>query len=212
MPSVDMITAFGHSINYLHPEKATIDTEDIRVHTQNMCRYNGAIKWELIRHLVLTPRVLYQPPFQHSPDIKYNWTLQKAFCAAHDFHEYIVGDMISGLKKYIPDYNKIETAWEQRVHEAIALPLEYRNNRVVREADLKALVVEMTFLNHPAKKRVARRYQQPTSEDMKHIEHISSMSLEDCWREVWNTVLQGQAELQPHEDLLEITYTKEQHV
>lgn len=159
--SVDMVTWAGHSVDFMHPEDTIVDWKDIEVHTRNICRYNGALDWKLQQHLALciglarTTHVRFKGGFQFSHD---DTKLQAGYCGTHDFQEIYCTDVVSGLKKYLPAYTKIENAWEAYVHEQIGLPLSARNNEFVRYIDLRALVVEMTMLEHPATGLVAERY------------------------------------------------------
>jgi len=185
---VDMITARGHIVDYSQPELTKIDPQDLRVHASNMCRYNGAIKWELIRHWVLTPLLLFTLPDAQT----LCWSdliIQAGYAASHDFQEVYVTDVVSGLKNYLPAYNIIEASFEAHVHEQMGLPLKYRNNELVRKADLRALVVEMTALQHPAAARVSIQFGgYSTKEELESFRKVQALSLEECWEQTANFV------------------------
>lgn len=154
----DMTTICGHWIYFDKPEEATIDLEDLRIHTSNICRYNGAIDWKLQQHLMLclllaqhyAPiRLREQKPTEHK--------IQIAFAAAHDLHEVYVTDLVSGLKRHLPDYRAMEALWENRVHESLGLPLCYRNEDFVKYIDMRALAIETTCIGHPGAEIISKR-------------------------------------------------------
>ena len=203
MSNVDAVTAFGHEICYGKPELIHVDPEDIRVHTSNICRYSGALKWELVRHLALCVSLL--PLYSQFLLDERGITLQQAYAAAHDFHEIYVGDVVSGFKKYLPQYREIEHAWEVEVHSQIGLPWEHRIYDVVRHVDVRSLVCEMWVLGHPAAEDVASQYGgTPTEEELEIFESVRSATLEECWNLTWRTVTKGRRLLDKVEHQLDI--------
>lgn len=194
---VDMVTARGHKVWFNKPHLTPVDPLDIRTHTINMCRYNGALNWHLIKHLALCVDLAYayKPEW---PEV--NIPLQAGYAAAHDFHEIIVGDMVSGLKKYVPEYRKIEADWEEHFHNSIDLPLEHKHNKFVTTIDRRALVVEMAMLSHPAADLVQQTMGGPISQaERKAMANIMKISLESCWQIVWTAVEKARAELLKNE-------------
>jgi len=162
--SIDMVTWRGHTVNFLKPEDTIVDWEDIKVHTENICRYNGALDWKLQEHLALCTRLANSQKVRENGSFNMTQdevTLQAGYCATHDFQEIYCTDVVSGLKKYLPEYRRIENIWEEYVHEQIGLPLGGRDNLFVRYIDLRALAVEMAMLEHPAAELVASRYGGP---------------------------------------------------
>ena len=153
--NIDYITACGHAVNFSKPENTRFDWEDIRIHTENLNRYNGALKWSLIQHLYLCTE-LVSILYPEHPDQE----LLKALVAAHDLHEIYIGDVVSGLKKYLPEYVLLEEEWEKWIHKTLDISWEDRNRLMpeVRQVDITALVLEMTQLQHPAAQLVQRKY------------------------------------------------------
>ena len=202
---VEMITAFGHEVWFDKPHLTTIDPRDLKQHTSNICRYNGALEWHLIRHLLLV-RDLVMINWDE-PGITFeDQVIQAAYGCAHDLHESYCTDVVSGLKKQIPAYRVIEDAWECRVHQEIGLPIEYRNAAVVKHADQRALVCEMHILNHAGFEVVEELFGGPPSEaETKAFLVAQSTSKEAIWKKVWSTILLGKrllkAKLEKEEEI-----------
>lgn len=194
---IDMVTASGHVVNFGNPELTTVDPEDIRQHTRNICRYNGALRWPLVKHLALCAKLADNQTAAHmkrynSPEDPVERIIQAAFCASHDFHEIYCTDVVSGLKKYLPNYKEIEEIWEAYVHTQLGLPLEHANKKFVRHVDLRALVIEMTCLDHPAADIVAHRYGGLISGTENQVfKRINDMELDAAWKIVWQTFERG---------------------
>lgn len=190
---IDMITANGHVVNFEKPEVTVIDPDDLRIHIQNICRYNGAVFWPLAKHLALCAKLAINKVPSHmesynSPTDEKEQILQAGYCSSHDFQEYVCTDVVSGLKKYLPAYRNIERRWEAYVHRQLGLPLRERNEEFVRHVDRRALVIEMTALGHPASELVALRYGGTmTGNEELIFSRIKSMSTEEAWHVAWKT-------------------------
>ena len=194
-----MVTACGHSVNFGNPSLTVVDPEDIRIHTRNICRYNGAIYWPLIKHLALCVKLAVNkmPAHMRHYDTSQDASirlLQAGYCGTHDFHEIYCTDVVSGLKPYLPEYEKIEDTWEDYVHDQLGFPLEDRNDKFVLWVDRRALVLEMTCLGHAGADLVASRYGgsiTPTEEQI--FKRIDTMDLDRAWYTVWNAFNMGRS-------------------
>jgi hypothetical protein len=187
--SPDMITAFGHEVRYDKPEQTTVDPEDLRVHSSNICRYSGAINWKLIKHLALVVKLV---------DLYYDKNpVHRAYAAAHDLHEIYCTDVVSGLKAYLPIYKKIEDSFEEHVHETLGLPWGLKDVDVIHFVDRRALIIEMAYHNHPGMEVALKKfkntpfYGRPTAAEMKIIHQVHKMSPNRCWDLVWRAVVTG---------------------
>lgn len=185
----DMVTAFGHEVYYDKPELLIVDPEDLRVHSSNICRYSGAINWKLIKHLALVVKLC---------DIYYYGDpLVKAYAAVHDLHEVYCTDVVSGLKKYLSTYQEIEDSFEAHVHEQLGLRWETKPTDCVHLVDRRALIIEMTYFNHPGLEAALEKfkggpyYGEATLDEMKMISIVDRMSPNKCWDFVWRTIVKG---------------------
>lgn len=212
--TVDMITAHGNFVWYDDPSLTFIDPNDIRTHSINMCRYNGAIDWHLVRHhalVTLLARAYRQAFFGFINTNKH--VIQTGAVACHDYHEPYVGDMVSGLKKHAPDWCKIEVLWENAVHTAIGIPMEVVDHDFVKFCDLKALLLEMVVMKHPAADRVNHWLDRTSfsdnvvgalqERDYRAINAVREMTPEECWNVSWHAVGQARLILQ-HEEKTEV--------
>jgi hypothetical protein len=177
------MTFIGHGwtdkpVWYLHPDRTHLVLEDFRSSLENICRYNGGIKWTLIRHLALGV-LLARDYYRTNP----NLISIAGYYAAHDLHECIVGDVVSGMKKYLPNFQVIEDQWEIHVHNCIGLPIhECTNRKEVKTLDLLALVTEMTMLNHPAAPIVIKSVGlTPDKRDCGLFNCVRNMTDDECW-------------------------------
>lgn len=176
----------GKPVWYMDPELTPLELSDFRVPLENICRYNGGVKCSLMQHLALGV-LLCELRFGSETAIARNIA---GYYAAHDLHECIVGDIVSGMKKHLPGFRTIEQAWEQHVHEQIGLPLELSMSKEkVREIDLLALVVEMTNLGHPAVE-IAKQNTglNATPEELQSFQIVSSWSADASWRIITKTI------------------------
>lgn len=194
---IDMVTAQGHEVNYMYPRRTVVDPQDLKIHTKNICRYNGALLWQLVKHLALCTLLAKQRNPAHmmaykTPKDIQERSIQVAYCSSHDFHEIYCTDVVSGLKKYLPQYKLIENVWEEYVHHYLGLPLHDRNDAFVLYVDRRALVIEMACLGHPATKLVSEWYGGPMTDIEQDIFNtVNNMSLDEAWTLVWNTFKQG---------------------
>jgi hypothetical protein len=157
-----MTTAEGNLVYFDALETTNVQLSDIFKHIFNMRRYLGAIDVTLAEHLYLCGKLV--DALKVLPDIfttqnnfVNNLVVQRGYAVAHDLHEYLVVDIPSGLKPYLPDYIKIEHKAEIHVHKSIGLPLDYRNDQLIKYIDQLALVIEMAYHHHPAAARVNKK-------------------------------------------------------
>lgn len=189
----DYTTASGHRITFGDISTLVFDWNDVEIHTRNINRYNGAVEWKLIQHLALCVKLAQY----YYPDD----ALIAAQVAVHDFHEIYVGDMVSGLKNYCPDFKDIELHWEYAVHKTLGIPMS--NNGSTKHIDLLALVLETYYtgaVSHTAIRENLAKVQWDT--DPKTLEHsliyaeTASLALEDCFNLVRHAVVRYQTMLE----------------
>ena len=79
---------------YMHPERTSFTLDELKWQTTNICRYNGGLRWYLVQHLALGVLLCRQ---RFGTD--HIAVIIAGYYAAHDLHEAIAGDMVSGMKK-----------------------------------------------------------------------------------------------------------------
>ena len=182
--NVEMITAMGHEVRFLHPEQTPVDWRDLQTATCNICRYNGHIRWELVRHLYLCLKLAETA----HPNDKY----LQALVSAHDLHEAYVTDVVSGLKQHLPRYGAIEESWMAYVHNSIGLPykdISVPAARTIKVIDLRALTCETYGLTHPGYDIIQKRFGgPPTKAELRAFNIACARPLDYCWTRVYDAI------------------------
>ena len=153
-----MTTASGVVIDYLDPSAFEVREEDIAYAADNICRYNGARRVQLLLHFALCAklaRLVPGAPVRHV-----------GLVAMHDFAETVLGDIVTGLKRLLPEYRALEGGWERRFREhfGYADPTD-EEEAFIRYIDLRALVVETHCTAHPVAEITAYRHGGPPSRE-----------------------------------------------
>lgn len=208
LKNVDSITAFGNVIKYDDPSRTKVDLEEIRHHITNICRYNGARQVRLIHHLALCAYIAEIVPahLDHPRDGTdsplYDYIVQRGYAAVHDFPEVYLGDVVSGFKKYLPDYKKFEELWDPYVHDQVGLPWQYRNAKLVKQIDNIALVTEMAATQHPAAERVKLQFTDMTipADAWRAAEIILAKKPEHLWPSIHDAIIKAKVRLMVYED------------
>ena len=190
----DMVTTNGHFIYFDKPELAVVDSEDLRLGLSNIRRYNGGLDWTLNRHVLLVGKVILKlAKILVSVSIPEGSTrereviVQAGFGVAHDFHEIYLTDVVNGLKKHLSNYSAIEDRWEEHVHNAIGLPYHRKQHRIVKDADMLALVSEMEYLGHPSAEMCQKKFgftKDQVNRSVSLVSKIAIMSEQQVWEEI----------------------------
>lgn len=184
----DAMTSKGHKIWFLHPERTPIDLRDLKKASSNVCRYNGHCVWKLIQHLALCTELAELATRSSIYDGQREYLI--AQCALHDIHEIYVGDVVSGLKKLLPQYKDIEILWETRVLDYFGLDLPTGFTKgFVKEIDTRALCLEMTYLRHPGASRVIARIGASSLDEIQVFQRVCTMSYHQCWQLLMKSIL-----------------------
>lgn len=174
--SAGLHTYRGYPVFYGDPSQTPVDVRDLEVHLKNSRRYAGVLDVPIFLHLCYC--VELAAAIGLSP-------ITCAYVACHDMHEAYIGDIPTGLKKYLtltsPTWNAMEETWEAHVHDAFDLPfpLPPEEKARVKLVDMLALLGEMTMNDHPA---VGLVYQRATVRKVldDHPEYLSL--LRPCWK------------------------------
>ncbi len=131
-----MITVTGRKINFIEPDINDIDIEDIATGLSNICRYSGQLKsfYSVAQHSVLVSR--------YAPD---EYSLEGLL---HDATEAYIGDVITPVKQYLPDYRRIEDNLMQVISKKF--DLDYPFHPSIEHADKVLLHTEIRDLKPEA--------------------------------------------------------------
>lgn len=209
--SFDSMTGRGYKIWFYHPERTPVDLNEIKHASTNICRFNGHFTWKLIQHLALcTMLAEYHTENGYVPYktgagpngpltttiISDSASYLIAQCAAHDFHEIYVGDVITGLKKYLNEYKVIEKLWETWVLKNFDLDYPEGNTKwFVKYIDLRALTLEMIGNGHMKANTVIELYGQPDEHELRIYEQISKSTPDQCWNIITKAIEKYREEL-----------------
>lgn len=141
-------TYSGRMLDFSDPEHADIDAEDIAHSLARVCRYGGAVDgfYSVASHCVYVSRQL--EAHGASPYVQ-------AAGLLHDAAEAYLGDVVSGLKRLLPEYRLWEARWEARIEAHFDVHFSAgsgsRVYREVKDADLRARLSEIRdlFQEHP---------------------------------------------------------------
>jgi len=126
-------------IDVLNPDPKDILLTEIAVGLSREPRYGGAataIPWSVAQHCLLAERYAIEDGVE-SPDIR-------AVILLHDAPEYMLRDLISPVKRFCPDYRKIESVWWRAVAKRFKLPYEMPG--IVKHYDMLACSSEKEAL------------------------------------------------------------------
>jgi 5'-deoxynucleotidase YfbR-like HD superfamily hydrolase len=140
LPANAYRTHTGRMLDLADPEHADISIEDVAHHLARVCRFGGAVDgfYSVASHTLYVSRALETRG--HSPYVV-------AAGLLHDSAEAYLGDVVSGLKRMMPDYKTLEKRWEARLQDFF--DIRWRDGRVglaVKDADLRARLSEVRDL------------------------------------------------------------------
>jgi hypothetical protein len=141
-PLADMHTASGVPVYLREPWRTAILSRDLRAHSA-ATRYNGAPPVTILQHSVLVA-ALAQAAGESRHIVQH--------CAAHDLAEAVpLGEIVTGIKRLLPEYLELERIWEPRIRDAVGVGTDYPSEvkRRVKVYDLRALACELWWHRHP---------------------------------------------------------------
>lgn len=103
-------TFTGSEVDLLVPAQESISIEDIAHHLSKLDRYNGAgsFPYSVAHHSLLVASILPNP--------------LKLWGLLHDATEAYLGDVVSPLKKLLPEFSEIEAVLQEEILRAVGHP------------------------------------------------------------------------------------------
>lgn len=136
-------TLSGEEMFPTKPESKKIHIRDV-AHTLSMiCRFNGHLKefYSVGEHSLLVETLLYLRG--HPPRIR-------LLGLTHDVTEYLVGDIISPIKKLVPKVKDLEEEIAPTLFQGLGIPKPTESEmEPVHEADRDVMMFEKIELLHP---------------------------------------------------------------
>lgn len=130
-------TRTGKKFNVAHVTNEDICREDIAHHLTKICRYGGAL--DLDQHYSVAQHSILLSDYARCE--LNNFDLAK-YLLLHDASEAYLGDVVSGLKKHLLDYKKIETKIEKLIFDKYNIKVTKKIKKEAKELDTRILLDE----------------------------------------------------------------------
>lgn len=136
-------TASGRKIEINNLSEDDVSLDDISHHLSRICRYGGAMA--LDKHYSVASHSIYLA--QYALDNNMGAALARALLM-HDASEAYLGDIVSGLKPFLPDYLRIERDVQNIIADKYGIPI-YTTAKTVKELDTRIVLDEAAaFMPH----------------------------------------------------------------
>lgn len=122
-------TVTGKKFPFLNPSADDVDIKDIAVSLANQCRFNGHVPFFSVA--------------EHSVAVAARLPAHLQLAGLlHDAAEAYLSDIPSPIKRYLPDYQVLET----KVQEAINIKFNIEHHPDIKQADTNACANEAYYL------------------------------------------------------------------
>ncbi len=131
-------TNSGEMLDLSNPRPEQIHLADIAHHLARVCRFGGAVHeyYSVASHSVYVAEIVGARYFENEPAREH---LTRS-ALLHDATEAYLGDMVSGLKRLVPEYRVLEDLWAAAVE--ARFDVRFRHDPVIKDADLRARLSE----------------------------------------------------------------------
>ena len=133
LPRYAYRTHQGHMLDLSEPEAISFDLQDIAHHLARICRFGGAVDgyYSVASHCVYVATELEREGYRRS-------IVQAGLL--HDAAEAYIGDMVSGLKRLMPEYRRLEDRYTAAIEHQFSVT--FHGSRIIKTADLRARLSE----------------------------------------------------------------------
>lgn len=189
----DFIAKSGAFIFYEYPWDSDIRLDDIIFNLSNINRYCGGTEWSVLQHSLLVYYLLLEKFTKQDKTSR----LTRTRGLLHDGSEAYMSDIPSGLKKYLPDYKKIEAEFEEAIYghiipqDLLAASQGFGNeiHTNVKKADIRAYEIESSFLSLSCKPKEIRLISFEVDK-FRELERSNKDNLrkefkENLYKEIW---------------------------
>lgn len=130
-------TASGRKIDIQNFTEDDIYLDDIAHHLAKICRYGGSLA--LDKHYSVASHSMELA--QYCLDNNYGEEMA-AYALLHDASEAYLGDIVSGLKALLPDYQRIERAVQYKINLKYGLGNKDNIAKLVKKLDTRIVIDE----------------------------------------------------------------------
>ena len=162
----------GRRLDIINPSPLDIEIEDIAHGLTFQARWNGQTKGEFVFSVAYHSIIVWRIFLFENPKIEKKWQL---VCLLHDSPEYVIGDMISPVKKEIgSSYINLEKKLLEAIHIRFGLPTVIPENvkNKIKIADRKAAWIEATNIAGFTKVEANKIFLKPDEELQKKIKIV----------------------------------------
>lgn len=135
------VTHTGQKVVPSNIETVKLSLEDIAHHLTKVQRYGGALP--LDRYYSVAEHSIHMAEYALRCRVPNRIDIAR-FCLMHDASEAYLGDMVSGLKRILPDYKEIEKRLETQIELKYKLDRKYKKQ--VKVIDTRILLDEVKGL------------------------------------------------------------------
>ena len=162
----------GRRLDVINPSPLDIEIEDIAHGLAFQARWNGQTQGEFAFSVANHSILVWKIFCLENPKIEKKWQL---ISLLHDAPEYVIGDMISPVKKEIgSSYINLEKNLQEAIHTRFGLPssIPKKIKFKVKVADRKAAWIEATAIAGFSKKEANKLFLEPNEKILKKCKII----------------------------------------
>ena len=179
----------GRRLDVINPSPLDIEIEDIAHGLAFQARWNGQTQGEFVFSVANHSILVWNIFCLENPKIEKKWQL---ISLLHDAPEYVIGDMISPVKKEVgSSYTNLEENLQEAIHIRFGLPasIPKKIKFKVKIADRKAAWIEATAIAGFSKKEANKIFLEPNEKILKKCKIVLKSPLKS--REEFLSVYQS---------------------
>ena len=162
----------GRRLDVINPSPLDIEIEDIAHGLAFQARWNGQTQGEFVFSVANHSILVWNIFCLENPKIEKKWQL---ISLLHDAPEYVIGDMISPVKKEVgSSYINLEKNLQEAIHIRFGLPasIPKKIKLKVKIADRKAAWIESTAIAGFSKNEANKLFLEPNEKILKKCKII----------------------------------------
>ena len=162
----------GRRLDVIDPSPLDIEIEDIAHGLAFQARWNGQTKGEFVFSVANHSILVWNIFSIENPKIEKKWQLVSLL---HDAPEYVIGDLISPVKKEVgSSYINLEKKLQEAIHIRFGLPalVPKKIKSKIKIADRKAAWIEATEIAGFNKKEANKIFLEPDEKILKRCKIV----------------------------------------